>query len=138
MSEMVLPILSKGVGDRSTGPRIAIAKLCMLIISKRIKAQLWYPSNAPFNASIPSQLQTENTSRSAFALSQQAAESFASSLATDATSNAVDTELLSDLVLLLGDSDETVRSTSQQVRPIVFPFLTSCSASIPSALAGII
>jgi hypothetical protein len=110
MSETVLPVLSRGVGDRSTGPRIAIARLSSSVISKRIKAQLWYPSNTPLTtSSIPSltsgQLPT----------SQQAADSFASTLSAEPSSNVVDTELLTDLILLLGDPDETVRSTSHQV-----------------------
>lgn len=116
MTETLLPILSKGVGDRSTGPRIAIAKLCSGVISKRIQAGLWYPSNTSFNASMPSQTQAaEKAPPSAFSLSQEAAESFASSLSTDVPSHAVDTELLSDLVLLIGDPDETVSSTGRQV-----------------------
>jgi hypothetical protein len=76
------------------------------VISKRIKAQLWFPSNTPLSASNPS---------GQVATSQQAAESFAASLTTEVPSSVVDTELLTDLVLLLGDPDETVRSTSQQV-----------------------
>ena len=113
MSETILPVLSRGVGDRSTGPRIAIARLSAFVIAKRIKARMWYPSSTPLGAMLTP------TNSSELATSQQAAESFAASVSNEVPSSVVDTELLTDLVLLLGDPDETVRSTSQQVGILV-------------------
>lgn len=120
MSESVLPVLSRGVGDRSTGPRISISKLTSSIICKRIQSQLWFSSNTQLSVGENLNSNTTTPLRNAFTLSQQAAESFAASISNDIPSNIVDTELLSELFILLGDSDETVRKVSVEVIEIFF------------------
>ena len=119
MSESILPALSRGVGDRSTGPRIAISKLVSSIISQRIKSQLWFSSNTPLfvteNSNPSLNSSTNLSTRNAFTSSQEAAESFAASISHEVSPSAIDTELLSELFILLGDSDETVRKISLEV-----------------------
>ena len=109
MHEDVLPLLSKSVGDRSANPRREVAQFCGTIIQHRIRHCCWFDAK-----------EEAGGNRATRGVAGEGAFSGGRDiqhgpLVPPVNAVEVDTELLSVLVILMGDDDDTVRKTSMQV-----------------------
>jgi hypothetical protein len=105
LHEDILPLFAKVVGDRSANPRREAAEFCGAVIKHRIICQCWFDSSTPVGGSGSSGAFGGGPLGSAVGPTMEGPVK-----AVD-----VDTELLSVLIILMGDDDETVRRTSMKV-----------------------
>jgi hypothetical protein len=102
LHEDILPLFAKVVGDRSANPRREAAEFCGAVIKHRIICQCWFDSSTPVGGS---------GSSGAFGGGPLGGPTMEGPVKTVD----VDTELLSVLIILMGDDDETVRRNSMKV-----------------------
>jgi hypothetical protein len=105
LHEDVLPLFAKVVGDRSANPRREAAEFCGAVIKHRITSQCWFDSSTPVGRS---------GSSGAFG-GVPWAVGRGPTMEGPVKAMDVNTELLSVLIILMGDDDDTVRRTSMKV-----------------------